>query len=136
MKQDASEMAFSIGSRCRVKIGGRRSPRLEGRTGTVVGFTHTRNGVRIVFDGFKSPQTLHRSYLVPIPQPAATPESSDIDHLVTSRIGQQRTTTSRATSIRFHRRDEIGDPQKSLANPPDTICAGMPFVTTSWLRAQ
>jgi hypothetical protein len=67
MIEDAVEAAFALGSRCRVRIGGRRSARLEGRLGTIVGFTHTKSGIRILFDGFKSPQTLHRSYLVPIP---------------------------------------------------------------------
>jgi hypothetical protein len=58
------EIEFAIGSRCRVKPGAKRVPRLQGRTGTVVGLTQTKNGIRVVLDGFKSPQTLHRSYLV------------------------------------------------------------------------
>ena len=66
MDDHATIEQFAIGSRCEVRAGGRRSLRLQGRKGTVVGFARTRNAVRVVFDGFKSPQTLHLSYLVPI----------------------------------------------------------------------
>ena len=59
--EELSKTEFLIGSRCQVKANG--SPRLQGRMGTVVGWTQTKNGIRIVFDGSKSPQTLHRSYL-------------------------------------------------------------------------
>jgi hypothetical protein len=68
MGEDASIAVFAIGSRCEVRAGGRRS-RLPGRKGTVVGFAQTRNAVRVMFDGLKSPQTLHLSYLLPIAPP-------------------------------------------------------------------
>lgn len=54
------------GARFRVRTRGKYSRRLEGRTGTVVGFAKTKNGVRVLFDGHKYPQTLHRSYLLPL----------------------------------------------------------------------
>jgi len=54
------------GSRFRVRTRGKYSRRLEGRTGTVIGFAKTKNGVRVLFDGHKYPQTLHRSYLLPV----------------------------------------------------------------------
>jgi hypothetical protein len=66
MSEDATIAEFAIGSRCEFRADGRRSVRLQGRKGTVVGFANTKNAVRVVFDGFKSPQTLHLSYLVPI----------------------------------------------------------------------
>jgi hypothetical protein len=53
------------GSRFRVRRRGKFS-RLEGRTGTVIGFVKTKNAVRVIFDGHKYPQTLHRSYLLPL----------------------------------------------------------------------
>jgi len=65
MDNDPPRPEFAIGSRCEFRAGGRRSLRLQGRQGTVVGFAQTGNAVRVVFDGFKSPQTLHLSYLVP-----------------------------------------------------------------------
>jgi hypothetical protein len=68
MDDHATIAEFAIGSRCEFRAGGRRSSRLQGRKGTVVGFSSTRNAVRVIFDGFKSPQTLHLSYLVPIAQ--------------------------------------------------------------------
>jgi len=66
MSEHAAVAEFSIGSRCQVKAGGLRSLRLQGREGTVVGFNQTRSAVRILFDGFKCPETLHLSYLIPI----------------------------------------------------------------------
>src|SRR5260221_14217882 len=66
MGDHATIADFAIGSRCEVRADGRRSLRLQGRKGTVVGFAQTRNAVRVVFDGFKTPLTLHLSYLVPI----------------------------------------------------------------------
>ncbi len=67
MNDDSIEAKLSIGSRCQMKVGGRRSQRLQGRKGTVVGFAQTKNAVRVVFDGYKSPQTLHLSYLLAVP---------------------------------------------------------------------
>jgi hypothetical protein len=54
---------LAIGSRFLVKSRGKFSRCLEGRTGTVIGFTHTKSAVRVLFDGQRYPQTLHRSYL-------------------------------------------------------------------------
>jgi hypothetical protein len=63
---DAPPAEFSIGSRCQVKMGGKFSRRLQGRTGTVVGSSQSKNGIRVVLDGAKTAQTLHRSYLIPL----------------------------------------------------------------------
>jgi hypothetical protein len=54
---------LATGSRFRVKSRGRYSRGLEGRTGTVLGFAHTTNMIRVLLDGQKCPQTLHRGYL-------------------------------------------------------------------------
>jgi len=54
---------LATGSRFRVKSRGRYSRGLEGRTGTVLGFAHTTNMIRVLLDGQKHPQTLHRGYL-------------------------------------------------------------------------
>lgn len=61
-------IALAIGSRVRVRSLGKFSRGLDGRTGTVVGFAHTRSAVRVVLDGQKYPQTLHCSYLQPFPE--------------------------------------------------------------------
>ncbi len=66
MTDDGGLPQFSIGDRIRVRSAGSRSLRLEGRTGKVIGFAHTRNALRVLIDGHKQPQTLHRSYLQPI----------------------------------------------------------------------
>ena len=47
-------------------LGVARCPRLANRTGVVVSRgkgTHHLSAVRVLFDGFKSPVTLHRTYL-------------------------------------------------------------------------
>jgi len=54
---------LTIGSRFFVRSRGKYSRCLEGRTGTVIGFAHTKSAVRVLFDGQRHPQTLHRSYL-------------------------------------------------------------------------
>lgn len=59
------------GSRFRVKSRGRYSRGLEGRIGTVLGFARTMNMVRVLLDGHKHPQTLHRCYLQVL---------ADVDH--------------------------------------------------------
>jgi hypothetical protein len=56
---------LSIGSYVRVRSRGKHSRCLEGRTGKVIGFAHTKNAIRVLLDGQKHPQTLHRSYLEP-----------------------------------------------------------------------
>ncbi len=55
--------SLAIGCRFLVKSRGKHSRCLEGRTGTVIGFAHTKSAVRVLFDGQRHPQTLHRSYL-------------------------------------------------------------------------
>jgi hypothetical protein len=44
-------------------LGAARCPNLAGREGVVVGSGRYRNTVRIMFDGFKSPTSLHSSYV-------------------------------------------------------------------------
>jgi hypothetical protein len=58
MGGEASLAELAIGSHCEVSVSGRRSSRQQGRKGTVVEF-QTRSAVQVVFDGFKSRQTLH-----------------------------------------------------------------------------
>jgi hypothetical protein len=68
---------LTIGSRFCVKSRGKYSRCLEGRTGTVIGMAHTKSAVRVIFDGLKCPQTLHRSYLRPIVDAVARVEEAD-----------------------------------------------------------
>jgi len=70
-ENDAFVMDLAVGSRFRVKSLGKHSRRLDGRTGRVVGFAHTKNALRVILDGQKSPQTLHRSYLEPLAETAS-----------------------------------------------------------------
>ena len=44
-------------------LGAMRCPNLAGREGVIIGSGHYRSTVRIIFDGFKSPTSLHRTYI-------------------------------------------------------------------------
>lgn len=44
-------------------LGARRCPNLAGREGVIVGTGHYRSTFRIMFDGFKSPTSLHSTYV-------------------------------------------------------------------------
>ena len=48
------------------RLGTERCPKLRGRTGTVVSVARNSSGFRVQFDGAKSPQSLHRTYIMPI----------------------------------------------------------------------
>jgi hypothetical protein len=47
-------------------LGAARCPNLAGREGVVVGAGRYHSTVRVLFDGFKSPTSLHRSYIEPL----------------------------------------------------------------------
>jgi hypothetical protein len=56
---------------CRVqlsRLGIERCPKLRTRTGTILSEARNANGFRVQFDGAKSPQSLHRTYIMPIEQ--------------------------------------------------------------------
>jgi CBS domain containing-hemolysin-like protein len=72
---------LAAGSRFRVKSRGKYSRCLEGRTGKVIGFAHTKNALRVLLDGQKHPQTLHRCYLEPIIDPAKATAAPDLGHM-------------------------------------------------------
>jgi hypothetical protein len=55
MSEELPEPELVIGSRFRVKANGKRGQRLrlDGCTGTIIGFAQTRNAVRVIIDGYK-----------------------------------------------------------------------------------
>ena len=60
---DQENFVFPIGARVRFnELGAARSPKMSSRVGTVVKAASS-NGVRVVFDGTKTINTIHRSYL-------------------------------------------------------------------------
>ena len=60
---DQETFVFPIGARVRFnKLGAARSPKMSSRVGTVVKAAGS-NGVRVFFDGTKTINTIHRSYL-------------------------------------------------------------------------
>ena len=57
-----------IGARVKFsELGALRSPRLRKRIGTVVGINLSGNALRILFDGSRTTNTIHRSYLAKVP---------------------------------------------------------------------
>jgi hypothetical protein len=47
-------------------LGAARCPNLAGREGVVVGAGRYHSTVRVLFDGFRSPTSLHRTYIEPV----------------------------------------------------------------------
>ncbi|MGC1560304.1 MAG: hypothetical protein WA820_10705 [Bradyrhizobium sp.] len=48
-------------------LGAARNPRLAEKEGTIVGGSRLNSSVRVLFDGRKSPMSLHRDYIRLIP---------------------------------------------------------------------
>jgi hypothetical protein len=48
-------------------LGAERCPRLADKEGVIVGFSRFLCSVRVLFDGSKSPTSLHRDYIEQIP---------------------------------------------------------------------
>jgi hypothetical protein len=59
---------IAIGSRFKMSArGAARCPRLANREGIIVGRSRFNSSIRVLFDGSKSPTTLHRDYIEQIP---------------------------------------------------------------------
>jgi hypothetical protein len=59
---------LAIGARFRMStLGAARNPRLADKEGTIVGGSRLNSSVRVLFDGRKSPMSLHRDYIKLIP---------------------------------------------------------------------
>jgi hypothetical protein len=68
----SSGAPIAIGARFRMSaLGAARSPRLAKKEGTIVGVSRLNSSLRVLFDGSKSPISLHRDYveqLLPEPE--------------------------------------------------------------------
>ena len=57
-------LPIAIGARFRMSaLGAARNPRLAKRQGTIIGRSRLNRSVRVIFDGRKSPMSLHRDYI-------------------------------------------------------------------------
>lgn len=57
-----------IGERFKISVlGAARNPRLAGKEGTIVGASRLNSSIRVLFDGRKTPISLHRDYIEPTP---------------------------------------------------------------------
>jgi hypothetical protein len=62
-------------------LGASRYARLAGKTGTIVGGSVYVNSVSVLFDGNRSPSTIHREYVEVIPpDPDTTRDSPTKQH--------------------------------------------------------
>ncbi len=55
-----------------------RNPNLVGKEGIIIGVGRYQNAVRVKFDSYKSPTTLHRNYIELIPSENETSEAAMI----------------------------------------------------------
>ena len=56
-----------VGARCRMSLlGSTRNQRLAGKEGTIIGNSRLNSSVRVLFDGRRTPISLHRDYIEPI----------------------------------------------------------------------
>jgi hypothetical protein len=61
------KVEITIGARVKMSpLGATRCPRLAGKEGVVVGGGQYPSTVRIIFDGSKTPKSLHRDYVEPV----------------------------------------------------------------------
>jgi len=66
---EPSEERPGLPPRTRIRmsaLGAARCPNLAGREGVVVGAGRYHSTVRVLFDDFRSPTSLHRTYIEPV----------------------------------------------------------------------
>jgi hypothetical protein len=57
---------IELGSRCQLtELGAERCSKFSGQAGIIVGFSRANGSIRVLFDGTKTPRSLHRSYIEP-----------------------------------------------------------------------
>jgi hypothetical protein len=70
-RKNPSTTSIAIGARFRMSLlGSTRNRRLAGKEGTIVGNSRLNSSVRVLFDGRKTPISLHRDYIEPITFPS------------------------------------------------------------------
>jgi hypothetical protein len=68
---DRSKPPVDIGARFKLSmLGAARNPHLASKEGTIVGGSRLNSSLRVLFDGRKSPMSLHRDYIEQIPSEA------------------------------------------------------------------
>jgi hypothetical protein len=67
LKMAAEKPEITIGARFKLsELGASRSPRLAVKIGTIIGVGRHNSSITVMFDGNKSPTSLHRDYIEPI----------------------------------------------------------------------
>ena len=58
---------LKLGSRFQLtQLGIERCSKFSGQAGVIVGFSRANGSIRVLFDGTKTPRSLHRTYLEPV----------------------------------------------------------------------
>jgi hypothetical protein len=64
--------SLKIGARFKLsELGTERCANVSGRAGIIVGFSKANGSIRVLFDGTKTPRSLHRTYIEPEPAAAS-----------------------------------------------------------------
>lgn len=71
---------FVKGSRCRlIELGMAANSRSTMKAGTVLGRGRSANSIRVLFDGFKTPVSLHKKYIELISRSGGSYETTSTD---------------------------------------------------------
>ena len=74
MTVKSEDFGLTLGSRVGLsRLGAERCARCIGYTGKVVGFSRANGSIRVLFDGTKTPRSLHPTYLELIETKAVEP---------------------------------------------------------------
>jgi hypothetical protein len=64
---------LELGSRFQLtQLGAQRCSKFIGQVGIIVGFSRANGSIRVLFDGTKTPRSLHRTYIEPVSMEART----------------------------------------------------------------
>jgi hypothetical protein len=72
-----TDVDLKLKSRFRLtRLGVERCSKCSGQAGTIVGFSRANGSIRVLFDGTKTPRSLHRTYIEPVAIEPRSPAAS------------------------------------------------------------
>jgi hypothetical protein len=67
MTGNSEDFGLTLGSSVRLsRLGVERCSKSRSHSGKIVGFSRANGSIRVLFDGTKTPRSLHRTYIEPI----------------------------------------------------------------------
>jgi len=74
MTVKSKDFGLTLGSSVRLsRLGVERCSKSSGQCGKIVGFSRANGSIRVLFEGMKTPRSLHRTYIEPIDIEAVEP---------------------------------------------------------------